>query len=177
MIWPLGGKRRGNKSEYFEVDAEEIHLEVGNFDSGAQRDPDAVLKTVYRVSVRTISNRVQIREYDSLEQAREVAIALSKASQDERVRRFEEALHRQKRERTGRAAYIRAAGWLDNLALVLPTRIVNEDLGDVLEQINRRAMQGQSSFKIYLRTLSSMFWLIANAIGYLVRAVGARKSA
>jgi hypothetical protein len=45
---------------------------------------------------------------------------------------------------------------------------VTEDLGDYVEDINRRAAEGQR-WQIYIRTLAAMFWTGVNALGYLFR--------
>jgi hypothetical protein len=174
MTKPLRGKRRLSKS--IERDLNRIRFDAHSYYSAAIAYPEAG-RQVYRVHLRTITNEVEVREYASLEEAQLAAEALTKAREDERVRRFKELLDRQERELTGRSACLRAAALLDNLALVLPARIVNEDLSDFLEDINRRGREGQSSFKIYFRTAAATFWVIANAVGYLVRTVVARKSA
>lgn len=64
---------------------------------------------------------------------------------------------------------------LDLWAAVLPARIVNEDLGDYLEDIVRRRAAGQR-WCVYLRVASAIFWTGLNAIGYAMKAVG-KKSA
>jgi hypothetical protein len=71
----------------------------------------------------------------------------------------------------------RAQNILDTWAIFLPARSVNEELGDYLEDINRRATAGQGRFKIYLRMLASMFWTGVNAVGYFLKAIGKRKAA
>lgn len=95
----------------------------------------------------------------------------------ERYGRVLRVLRRFAGDRACLEASTKAAAFLDNVAIFLPSRIVNEDLGDYLEDVNRRAREGQSPTKIYLRTATAAFWLIVNTVGYLARAVGARKSA
>jgi hypothetical protein len=178
MTWPLGEKRRRRNSESFEFDAREIPLGILDISTELVKADDALTEhVVFRVSVLTSSDRIEFRDYASMDEATKAANALTQARFEARLREFTQRLGRLNRGSTAPIACVKAAGWLDNLALVLPTRIVNEDLGDFLEDINRRGLHGQSSFKIYLRTTAATFWLIANAVGYLVRTVVARKSA
>ena len=80
-------------------------------------------------------------------------------------------------EKSKRAARSRhAARVLDGWSIVLPSRIVKEELGDYLEDINRRAAAGQR-FPVYLRLFAAMFWTGVNAVGYLLKQIGSRKTA
>ena len=67
------------------------------------------------------------------------------------------------------------ANVLDSWATFLPARIVNEELGDYLEDITRRAADGQR-FRVYLRMVMAMFWTGVNALGYYRKQVGNTKS-
>src|SRR6266536_1382434 len=51
----------------------------------------------------------------------------------------------------------RAAGVLDSWAALLPQRVVNEEIGDYLEDIRRRAAEGQR-LNIGVRVISAIFW-------------------
>jgi hypothetical protein len=70
----------------------------------------------------------------------------------------------------------RAANILDGWATILPARIVNEELGDYIEDIQRRAMAGQR-VALYARMMAAIFWTGVNAVGYFVKQVGKTKSA
>lgn len=64
---------------------------------------------------------------------------------------------------------------LDAWAAILPPRIVNEDLGDYLEDIHRRCAAGQR-WCVYLRVAAAIFWTGLNAVGYAMKAVGKRRA-
>jgi hypothetical protein len=64
---------------------------------------------------------------------------------------------------------------LDLWAVLLPARIVNEDLGDYLEDIHRRIAAGQR-WCVYLRIVAAIFWTGLNAIGYAMKLVGRRRA-
>jgi hypothetical protein len=70
----------------------------------------------------------------------------------------------------------KAANVLDGWAILLPARVFKEDLGGYLEDINRRADEGQR-FRLYLRVLAAMFWTGVNSFGYFLKEVGKTKSA
>ena len=85
------------------------------------------------------------------------------------LRQYNEVLRRGARAR-------KVASVLDGWAIVLPARIVTEELGDYLEDINRRALEGQR-FRLCLRMVAAMFWTSVNAVGYYLKEVGKTKSA
>jgi hypothetical protein len=66
---------------------------------------------------------------------------------------------------------------LDCWAALLPSRVLNEELGDYLEDIARRTTDGQGRFRIGLRVVSAMFWTGLNAVGYALKLLGKHKSA
>lgn len=70
----------------------------------------------------------------------------------------------------------RAADILDVWAIVLPPRILNEDYGDFLEDISRRASEGQI-VGTYLRTGLAIFWTGINAIGHFLKTLRRTKQA
>jgi hypothetical protein len=70
----------------------------------------------------------------------------------------------------------RVLNTLDIWGALLPTRIFNEELGDFIEDINRRAMEGQRC-GVYLRMIAAMFWTGVNAVGYFLKEIGKRKAA
>jgi hypothetical protein len=70
----------------------------------------------------------------------------------------------------------RAATFLDGWAVIMPQRIVNEELGDYIEDINRRAGEGQR-WRVAVRVLAAMFWTGVNAIGYFLKQIGKQKAA
>lgn len=57
---------------------------------------------------------------------------------------------------------------LDCWALILPARVVSEDLGDYLEDINRRARNGHR-WRAYVRLVAAICWTGINAVGYTLR--------
>ena len=68
-----------------------------------------------------------------------------------------------------------AARTLDVWAVLLPSRIVNEELGDYLEDIHRRCAEGQR-WCVYVHVASAIFWTSLNAIGYAMKAVGKKRT-
>jgi hypothetical protein len=96
---------------------------------------------------------------------------------DLKIEDFLRQLEEGKRAAIAHRASRRALNILDTLVLVLPERIVNEVLGDFVEDINRRAKQGQSNSKIYVRAAAAAFWVLTNTVGYLLKSLGVRKGA
>ena len=64
---------------------------------------------------------------------------------------------------------------MDFWGALLPARVVKEDLGDYIEDINRRALAGQR-FGLYLRVAAAMFWLAVNTVGYWRKSLGKAKA-
>lgn len=71
----------------------------------------------------------------------------------------------------------RALGALDLWAALLPTRVVNEEIGDCIEDINRRVSAGQGRIRVGLRVCAAIFWTGVNAIGYLRKQIGTKRGA
>jgi hypothetical protein len=65
---------------------------------------------------------------------------------------------------------------LDVWTLWMPQRIVTEELGDCLEDINRRIRIGQSKWLVWGRVVATAWWLTINSIGYFLKASGIRKA-
>jgi hypothetical protein len=59
---------------------------------------------------------------------------------------------------------------LDGWAAILPMRVVNEDLGDYIEDIRRRARKGQR-WQLCLRAISGLAWTGVNAAGYVLETL------
>lgn len=70
---------------------------------------------------------------------------------------------------------LRPLGILDTWGALLPARIANEDLGDFIEDIERRTKAGQR-FTVWLRVAAAMFWTGVNALGYFYEKVGTKKA-
>lgn len=70
----------------------------------------------------------------------------------------------------------RASAILEGWAAVLPARIVNEELGDYLEDIHRRVAAGQRSW-VVVRVMAAIFWTGVNAWRYLLDQLRRRKTA
>ena len=64
----------------------------------------------------------------------------------------------------------RAAAILDAWGELLPARITNEDLGDFIEDVRRRAETGQR-LRVWLRVGTAMVWSGVNTIAYVVASV------
>lgn len=60
----------------------------------------------------------------------------------------------------------RAARLLEAWASILPARVVNEDLGDMLELADRAFAHGRLALG-WLRLTAALFWSGVNAVGYL----------
>ena len=54
---------------------------------------------------------------------------------------------------------------LDRWARLLPTRIAKEDLGDYMEDVNRRVASGQR-VRPWIRVFLGMLWTAVNAVGH-----------
>jgi hypothetical protein len=65
----------------------------------------------------------------------------------------------------------RAHRALDRWAALLPQRVVNEDLGDYIEDINRRAAEGQR-WLIWVRVVVAILTTAVNSVGYVRKALG-----
>jgi len=75
-----------------------------------------------------------------------------------------------------RGRQISALSILDAWAAVLPARIVNEDLGDYIDDISRRKAAGQR-FLVCLRVVAAMFWTGFNTLGYVLKKLRRRSGA
>lgn len=64
---------------------------------------------------------------------------------------------------------------LDAWSVVLPMRVVNEDLGDYLEDISSRAAQRQRVL-VWLRVVTAIVWTGVNAVGYALKQLGRTKA-
>ncbi len=69
----------------------------------------------------------------------------------------------------------RAARIFDWAGAALPTRLANEELGDALEDIARRASLGQSKWLIYFKMVTSVLWTAVHAVQHGWRQVEHRK--
>lgn len=79
-------------------------------------------------------------------------------------------------ERALRAASraTRVLDWLDGL---LPRRITGEDLGDAIELISaQQALGRRCGLWFYLKMLSTIFWLIVNAVREVSAAAQGKKT-
>jgi hypothetical protein len=65
---------------------------------------------------------------------------------------------------------------LDIWSVWMPQRLVNEEVGDFLENINRRINEEQSRWLIWTRVIAAMLWLTVHSVGYFLKASGIRKS-
>ncbi|MBI4450270.1 hypothetical protein HY634_04375 [Candidatus Uhrbacteria bacterium] len=72
---------------------------------------------------------------------------------------FEEQQRCHKRKR-------RVQSVLEAWTAVLPPRILNEDFGDWVEDLNRRLARGQK-WLVWLRVCACVFWTVVNSIGYI----------
>jgi hypothetical protein len=64
---------------------------------------------------------------------------------------------------------------LDAWSAILPARVNKEELGDYIEDINRRAMMGQRRL-VYLRLAAAVFWTGIHAVSDLLQSLGKRKA-
>ena len=67
----------------------------------------------------------------------------------------------------------RAAAILDAWGEILPARITDEDLGDFVEDVRRRAQRGQR-VRVWVRVGTAIIWSGVNAVAYVVASL--RKS-
>jgi len=54
----------------------------------------------------------------------------------------------------------------------LPPRIVNEEIGDALEDIRNRMERGRPSYEITLKTWATTFWVLFHSATYALRKIG-----
>jgi hypothetical protein len=64
---------------------------------------------------------------------------------------------------------------LDAWSAVLPARVNNEELGDYIEDINRRAAEGQRHL-VYVRLATAIFWTGVHALSDLLQSLSKRKA-
>ena len=69
----------------------------------------------------------------------------------------------------------RSMSILDAWSAVLPARINKEELGDYMEDINRRAMMGQPRL-VYVRLAFAIFWTGVHALSDLLQSLSKRKT-
>jgi hypothetical protein len=72
--------------------------------------------------------------------------------------------------------YRRCETVLDSWTLWMPQRLVDEQLGDCLEDIYRRIHEGQSRWLVWGKVAWTMFWLTVHSVGYFLKASGIRKA-
>jgi hypothetical protein len=66
---------------------------------------------------------------------------------------------------------------LDLLSALVPKRIGTEEIGDALEFINRMMAKNKPSFLIYLKVITTFWWVILHAfLHYAERAAGIVKA-
>jgi hypothetical protein len=71
----------------------------------------------------------------------------------------------------------RAGKVLDLLSLVVSRRIGQEDIGDALECLHRLACLGCPRWQLWLKTASTVFWVLLNSLREITSAVRGRASA
>ena len=69
----------------------------------------------------------------------------------------------------------RAVRFVDVWSAVLPQRIVDEELGDFMEDVSRRIAKGENKL-VYFRMFTTLLWTAAHAIGYFLKAVGKHRA-
>jgi hypothetical protein len=67
-----------------------------------------------------------------------------------------------------------AVDLLEVWSLFLPMRIQREELGDAIEDVNRRILEGQPNWRIKVRALMAIFWTAISTIHYLKTQVNVR---
>lgn len=70
----------------------------------------------------------------------------------------------------------RAYNVLNVWAAFLPARISQEDLGDYLEDIDRRLQRNDSPCIIYIRVAAAVFWTGVNTVSYFLKAIRQKSS-
>lgn len=60
---------------------------------------------------------------------------------------------------------------LELWATLLPMRVVNEELGDYIDEVNRLRGNGRRAFA-WIRTITAVLWTATNTAGYLLRQLG-----
>jgi hypothetical protein len=66
-------------------------------------------------------------------------------------------------------------GILNTVSAFVPKRVAGEELGDLMEDVNRRLARGERKL-VYVSLVVATICAIASTVGYLVRAVGIRKA-
>lgn len=82
---------------------------------------------------------------------------------------------RNSKEMDGRVGEIsRIEDLFDLVGRLVPAKLSNEELGDAQEQINSDLQAGKSRFRIWLKALSAVFWVLVNALREVMSAVFGR---
>lgn len=66
---------------------------------------------------------------------------------------------------------------LECLALTVPRRIAEEDLGDALECIYLLRLLGRPRWKTWLKVAATVFWVLINSLREITSAVRGRARA
>ena len=69
----------------------------------------------------------------------------------------------------------RALTILDGWSALLPVRVATEDVGDYIEDIHRRAEQGQH-WLLWVRVITAVVWTGINAAGFVTRNILGRSA-
>jgi hypothetical protein len=64
-----------------------------------------------------------------------------------------------------------AAKVFDVVSAVVPERIANEELGDALEEMQRRMSCGGATWWVYVKLASTLFWISMNAVREIAAAL------
>lgn len=64
---------------------------------------------------------------------------------------------------------------LQVVALLVPRRVCEEEIGDALELIQRLQALGAPRWQIRLKIASTVFWVLVNGVRYIVSAVRGRE--
>ncbi len=70
----------------------------------------------------------------------------------------------------------RALHVLSWMELLLPSRLVAEDLGDVLEKLHRPEVREGPAWRIYVVTCASVFWLLVSAFHHIKQGLIDKKT-
>lgn len=66
---------------------------------------------------------------------------------------------------------------LEFVSLLVPRRIAEEEIGDALEQIHRLSCLGRPRWQLWLKVMTTLFWVLINSIREITSAVRGRASA
>lgn len=90
----------------------------------------------------------------------------------EHNRKLAAAMLRKSRKQSPARVLNRAKGIFGLASALLPARVVDEELGDALEDVNRRLKEGRPRYEINLKIWGAVFWATFHSTSYALKRLG-----